>query len=395
MTWTRRITQLGFLVLTVWGVFVIGANAERWCPFGGVEAIYSYFFSETGDMPCSLAMSNFYILVALLIVTLMFRRAFCGYVCPIGTVSLWLSSGATKLKLRKRPIKVPRTIDRVLSFVKYPLIVVILYFTYRTGELILRGYDPCYALIGRHGEDITFWAYIISGAVVVGSLFIMMPFCRWLCPLAVVFNLFSWMGLTRIKRNTKTCINCTLCDQTCPMAIDVSKMESVTSARCISCMRCTQSCPDSAEGALTWGPPNWIGRRWPQCVVVVVLLACMTVAVAASYMFPLPPYVRQRGDLPAETASIELGISGVKCRGSATRLWTNRLNRQDFFSVAGPMRVEAWPGPGWSKVVVIYDPALADEEMIRVAITEPYFDEEAGMWRTYLFEIEEYDALGY
>lgn len=82
---TRRLVQLGFVILTVGGVFVFGGNAERWCPFGGVEALYSY--ATEGNMLCSLGISNFYILGAVLVMTLLLRRAFCGYMCPIGSVS--------------------------------------------------------------------------------------------------------------------------------------------------------------------------------------------------------------------------------------------------------------------------------------------------------------------
>ena len=72
----------------------------------------------------------------------------------------------------------------MLALLKYAVLAIILYATWSTGELLFRGYDPCYALISRHGEDITFWAYAVAGAIVVASLVIVVPFCRWFCPLA-------------------------------------------------------------------------------------------------------------------------------------------------------------------------------------------------------------------
>ena len=53
-----------------------------------------------------------------------------------------------------------------LSVLKYGVLAIVLVLTYRAGELIFRGFDPCYALLSRHGEDITFWAYVASGAIV-------------------------------------------------------------------------------------------------------------------------------------------------------------------------------------------------------------------------------------
>ena len=176
MTRLRRTVQFGFLLIVLVGVFVIGGNCERWCPFGGVEALYTYL--HEGNLVCSLGTANFFILGGVLGMTLLMRRAFCGYVCPIGTISEWLHAAARRLRLPE--VRVPLWLDRRLAWLKYGLLAVILWFTWQTGELIFRGFDPCYALISRHGEDITVWTYVAAGAVVVGSLFLLLPFCRWL-----------------------------------------------------------------------------------------------------------------------------------------------------------------------------------------------------------------------
>ena len=84
--------------------------------------------------------------------------------------------------------QVPYVLDRSLALLKYAVLAFILYITWTSGELLFRAADPCYALISRHGKDITIWAYVVSGAVVLGSLFVMVPFCRWLCPLAAIFH---------------------------------------------------------------------------------------------------------------------------------------------------------------------------------------------------------------
>ena len=207
MNTTRRILQFGFLALTLVGVYVFRGNCERWCPFGGVETLYTYV--TEGSLTCSLAISNFYILGGVLVMTLLLRRVFCGYMCPIGTISDWLQRGAARMGVRS--VRVSARVDGWLSLLKYVLLAVILFFTYRSAELVFRAFDPCYALISRHGTDITFWAYVVAGAVVVASLFMVMPFCRWLCPLAAVLNPFSRVGLTRIKRDSDACLDCGEC----------------------------------------------------------------------------------------------------------------------------------------------------------------------------------------
>ena len=192
----RYLVQAAFLALTVAAVFFLGANAERWCPFGGVEAIYTYL--HEGNLVCSLGVSNFYVLAGVLVTALLLRRVFCSHVCPIGTVSEWVKRGAAAFGAGT--VRVPPVLDRVLSLLKYAVLGVILYYTWRLGELVFRGYDPCYALISRHGEDITFWAYVIAGSIAAASLFLTVPFCRWLCPLAAVLNPLSRFAPARVRR---------------------------------------------------------------------------------------------------------------------------------------------------------------------------------------------------
>lgn len=389
MKTTRRTLQAGFLILTLVGVFIVRGNAERWCPFGGVEAIYTYV--TEGNLTCSLAVSNFYILGGVILMTLLLRRVFCGYMCPVGTFSDWLHAAGSRFGIRR--VTVPRGLDRVLSLLKYPLLAVILYFTYATAELVLRGFDPCYALISRHGEDITFWAYVISAAIVLGSLAVVMPFCRWLCPLAAVLNPMSRVGVARVKRNEGQCAGCGECSTACPMAIPVDELHQVTAARCLSCLRCVDACPTvDGEGGvrtLAWGPP---GRRWAPSVLVALLLACTTTAVAASYLFPVASFVKVRGQAPATAADVEMHIVGLSCRGNANLLWYF-LERDDLFEVPGYLRLQAWPGPAAAKARVTFDSSQAGEAAVKQAITEPYFDAVAEVWRFSPFAIDGYDPL--
>lgn len=390
---TRRSVQFGFLALTLVGVFVFRGNAERWCPLGGVEALYT--FAREGNMPCSLGLSNFYVLGAVLLTTVLLRRAFCAYVCPIGTISEWLGAFARRLKLPM--LHVPEPIDRLVRPAKYILLGAILYFTWRAGELVFRAYDPCYALISRHGADITRWAYVASGAVALASLVIAIPFCRWLCPLAAVLNPLSRFGLARIHRDPSRCRDCGLCANVCPTAIPVHRLEHVTAARCLSCFDCLEVCPQRREGAITWGPPPWIGGRWPQAALVAVLLLGTAGAAGAAYLFPLPAFTKVYGTPPASTRSVRLKVDNVRCRGNANLLYYF-LARDDLGPPLKYFKLEAWPHPSApADVHITYDPRETSEEAIRRAITEPIFEPgtsaSEGLWRHSPFRIEGYDPL--
>lgn len=390
MSRNRHGIQAVALLAVLLGVLA-GGNCERWCPFGGVEAIYTY--AAEGNMLCSLGTSNFFILGGVLLATLLVRRAFCGYLCPLGAISEAMHAVGRRLRLPA--LRVSPRVDRVLSLAKYGLLVAVLVLTWRAGELIFRGFDPCYALVSRHGEDITYWAYVVSAAILVASLFFSVPFCRWLCPLAAVLNPLSRFGWARVHRDATTCRDCGRCAKACPMAIPVDQLDQVRTARCIACLECVGVCrPRKGEPpALRLGPPRPSLARWPQAAVIGLLLACTTVAVGSSYLFPLPSFVSQRGAPPEKAAQTELTLDNLTCRGRGALLMYF-LDRDDLFAIPGYLRVEAWPGPGAARVRLGYDPALTDEAAIKQAITEPYYEVPTDYWRNSPFRIDGYDPLG-
>lgn len=382
---TRQLFQAAFLALTLVGVYAIQGNAERWCPFGGVEALKTYV--SEGNMTCSLGVSNFYALAGLLLVVLLVRRAFCSYLCPVGTLTEWF--GKLRSWLGIPLFRVPERLDRGLSLLKYGVLALILYVTWNADELLFRTADPCYALISRHGEDITFWAYVVSGAMLVGALFVTVPFCRWLCPLAAVMNPVSRFGLARIRREEGDCLECGECDDACPMQIAVTGRSEVKAARCTSCMRCVSACPTSGSRALGWGPPRRVGRPWPQAALVLILILAIGTVVTAASAFPIASFVKSRGEPPAVTATLDLAIRGVHCRGSSNQL-VYFLFRDDVYELAGYLKLEAWPGPDPARVRVTYDPSKTDPAAIKEAIIAPYFEELQNFERESPFEIEGY-----
>jgi polyferredoxin len=378
----RRIVQLAFLALTIVGVFILRGNAERWCPFGGIEAAYLYL--AQGDLICSLGVSNFYVLAGVLVLALVLRRAFCGYVCPIGTLSEWLRGFGKRCRLRE--LSVPQRVDQLLSLLKYPALVIIVWATWRAEELVFRAYDPCYALIGRHGEDITFWAYLVGGLIVVASLMLTLPFCRWLCPLAALLTPFARLGLARIRREPSACNPCAACARACPMKIPVDRVATVTAARCTACLECAEACPQHAKGALALSLPGPRRRSFTHAAIIGLVLICTGLPVAAAYAFPLPSFVRTRGEPPQTMATVELRVHGLSCRDRARQL-LQMLYRDDDLQIPGYLRVEAWPGQGPARVRIHYDPAQTDAEAIRKAIVSPAFDTSSRSFRTLPFRI--------
>lgn len=384
----RHLIQLVFLVPIIVAVFVLRRNVEAWCPMGGVESLYEYFVR--GTMLCSLAASNFFILIAVILLTIAFKRAFCGYLCPLGTIAGWMRLMAKKFGLRQ--IGISSSANKVLSLLKYAVLILILALTWHFATLVVHGVDPCYAVLSL-GEEAKWTTYLSLAVFVVSAFFISMPFCRWLCPFAAVLNIFSSIGFTRIVRNPAACSDCNICSKSCPMGINVARGEQVKSADCISCMECLAICPAHQAKPLQWKLFGKLRVSNPHMVVFVGILLCTISAYLAAGLIPLPTFVYQRDNpVPDKIGICHLQIEGVKCSGTA-KLFIYFLNRRDENQIPGYLKVSTSPASGYIDVTIRYDSSQTAEKAIKDAIIQPYYDEQDGRWRTSPFKILGYDLL--
>jgi polyferredoxin len=220
------------------------ANAHAYCPFGGLESIYKLILSGgyiEKIMPATMILLGITVLLVVLL-----NRAFCGWICPLGTLQTLFDRLARFLKIKK--VQVPQNIERWLQYLKYAVLVVILYFTWRLGTLVYAPYDPwaAYAHIAAG------WAELYEGFLIgllflivalVGSLWLPNNFCRYFCPMGAFLGILSKFSPTRIARNKKTCIDCKKCDGICPSQIQISTKPVVSSPECLACGDCVANCP--------------------------------------------------------------------------------------------------------------------------------------------------------
>lgn len=278
----RHAMQLAFLALNVWiglefwlfvryyetgghTVFVRRPpGVEGWLPIASLMNLKVLLL--TGRMPL-LHPAGMFLLIAFLAASWIFRKSFCGWLCPVGTVSeyLWRLGRQTF----GRNFRLPRWADIALRSLKYILLGL---FLYAVGSMTVPAIHAF--LEGPYGivDDVkmlNFFRYLgLGGGVVVAllviaSVFIQNFWCRYLCPYGALMGFAGLASPLRIRRNPNLCIDCAKCAKACPSALPVDQLVTIRSAECTGCLQCVAECP--AEGALFLSAP--VRRRVPAWAV--------------------------------------------------------------------------------------------------------------------------------
>ncbi|MDX1359266.1 MAG: 4Fe-4S binding protein, partial [Clostridia bacterium] len=135
---------------------------------------------------------------------------------------------------------VPQKLHNVLKYLRYVVLIITVYLTFSAARLIFADVDPYYAMYHFFTDEVTIGSLIVLGTVLISSLFIERPWCKYACPYGAVLGLVGKISIFKIKRKAETCNNCTLCDRKCPMNIEISKKKTIGDTHCIRCMDCVE-----------------------------------------------------------------------------------------------------------------------------------------------------------
>jgi polyferredoxin len=263
----RRLTQFGVFAFIAYIAIrhllvgeagaTITASWEAYCPMGGLETLYTFIASGGKYVP-HVHLSNMVVLVAALVTALLARNAFCGWLCPFGFIQDMISSFSAFVQKRvpaiRRAVKTLKTrgarlavLDRYLRFLKYGVLAWAVIGAAVYGFMVFRDYDPWAALWNLLELSLTVGTIVLA-IVLIASLFIERPWCRYACPLGAATGLVGKLSPFYLKRDAAACTSCAICTKACPVGLPVHTATTIKHADCMSCLECVGECP--REGAL-------------------------------------------------------------------------------------------------------------------------------------------------
>ncbi len=214
------------------------------CPVGSLQAVLAgqgnYF--------------SYYVLGFLVLFGVVLGRVVCGFLCPFGLVQDLI------YKIKTKKIKVPQKADNILRKVKYAvlLLFVILFPMFLTNQFGLgtpyfcKWICPSGTLFGgipliatneslRQIVGALFsWKLFVLVVVLVLSVLIYRPFCKYLCPLGAFYALFNKVSIIKLNLDEHKCVKCGACNKACKMNVVVTK--DINAAECIRCGDCKSVC---------------------------------------------------------------------------------------------------------------------------------------------------------
>jgi len=175
------------------------------------------------------------ILLLFIVLTFVFGRIFCGYLCPIGAVQeLAYNMPVKKLKLGNKKLSIVFHLLFFLAFIVLSVVFsikILAYFGFR---------DFFYLNV----MSLFFYAFLI---LLILSVFVYRPFCRFFCPYGAVLSLVSIKSIFKFRRKDN-CIDfkkCKACEKECPTN---EAGRSDLKQECYLCSRCRYACPVDAIG---------------------------------------------------------------------------------------------------------------------------------------------------
>jgi len=269
----RRISQAFFFILFVWFCIVGTAGDKLWqlrgWPVNWFLQLDPLVAIGTILTTHTLYRARLWALVTV-ILTVIFGRFFCSWVCPFGSLHHFVGFLGNRKKAAAQKIRLNRY--RKPHRIKYFVLIFFLGMaafpsigaTLQTGlldpvSLITRCFNLVLLPIADSSVNLaSVAARFYEGAWVILAIFltvvllnVVIPrfYCRFICPLGALFGILGRFALWRIGRNRSECVNCKLCEKSCEGGCEPAG--SIRLSECVLCFNCLDDCRDEIIGYQT------------------------------------------------------------------------------------------------------------------------------------------------
>ncbi len=321
-----RMIRLAILAVSLLGITAIGilhqvggiakpVGVDALCPFGGIETLWSLL--SGGGYLKRIAASSVILLMGTVVLGVVFGRAFCGYLCPLGALQEFFGMIGKAIWPRKRPT-MPAALDRPARYLKYVVLAFFTIWTFQAAELVIRPYDPWVAWMHLTSDELLVEFALgtaVLGISLAGSVVYERFFCKYLCPMGATLGIVSKVSLFKVRRSAETCTSCGSCDKACPVNITVSTVDSVRSAECLACNECVNACPVADTLTLASSTQAAPGRSISPGVMIGATLAIFvaivgTTTVAGAFSWTMPSLADSAG--AATGAGVAINVEDIR-----------------------------------------------------------------------------------
>lgn len=203
----RRRSRGGILLLSIFTLVYFGFIRNGCiCSVGAIQNVALSLF----DPGYSISLVALLFFIIPLVFSLFFGRVFCAGACPLGAIQDLLIF---------KPISIPVWLRKGLGILPFLYLGLAVLFAATGTDFIICRWDP---FVGIFRMDARFVMVVLGIAMLLIGMFVARPYCRFLCPYGVLLNWTSKFSKWHMTITPNKCINCKLCETSCPFdAIDI------------------------------------------------------------------------------------------------------------------------------------------------------------------------------